>query len=272
VARVAAADAADELLTRGEDVLDRAEDLAAAADKVLSDAFDTFSSAVSGAASKALDRAAKAVQRQALERGPGAAGGGARAEGEGGSGSAAPAGASASSALALPLAAAEGAGCRLELHVFSAGELLWSSQGAGEAGAGAIPWRSVEDGSATFAIGAPLLGDLVVRCRHVRGDGGRETLFRAALHTGYISGYLLRLGKRGGAAKGVLLELVRSLAACVGAEAAARAGQAREPAAARREASAGLADRSRMPSHFTSWSSSSRLRRSGRRRCPWWRF
>lgn len=43
-----------------------------------------------------------------------------------------------------------------------------------------------------FAVDIPVSGDILVRCRHVADDRPRETFFRAAFHTGYIPGSVLR--------------------------------------------------------------------------------
>jgi hypothetical protein len=65
-------------------------------------------------------------------------------------------------------------------------------------------WVNTFDGSARFSIGVPVAGDVVVRCRHLEAASysckneskGNETLFRAAFHTGQLSGHVLRLTKR----------------------------------------------------------------------------
>jgi hypothetical protein len=48
-------------------------------------------------------------------------------------------------------------------------------------------WVSLSDASARFVVNTPVYGDVLVRCQHLHDNGRRETMFRAAFHTGYDS-------------------------------------------------------------------------------------
>lgn len=101
------------------------------------------------------------------------------------------------SAAALPVATA---GYRPSLQVFRGGRLVHSSAwDNGNGGTASVDdgWVSVEDGAAKFTMDVPLSGDVLIRCRHMgTSPGERETIWRAAFHTGYITACSLRLSKR----------------------------------------------------------------------------
>jgi hypothetical protein len=98
-------------------------------------------------------------------------------------------------------------GYRPSLQIFRGGRLVHSTLWEGETESAAAStagtghpsgdgWISVEEGAARFNMAVPLAGDALVRCRHVAASGERETLWRAAFHTGYVQRGSLRLSKR----------------------------------------------------------------------------
>lgn len=104
-------------------------------------------------------------------------------------------------------ASSRSGGCRPYLQLFRGGSLVYSStwqqqqqtdadsasgarqqrDGDDSTGSG-LRWYSPAEGSVRFAVDVPLSGDILVRCRHFGDGGGRESLFRAAFHTGYVTG------------------------------------------------------------------------------------
>lgn len=58
-----------------------------------------------------------------------------------------------------------------------------------------LRWVASSEGSASFRVDCPVQGDILLRCRHASASGTRVSMFRAAFHTGYISGGVLRLTK-----------------------------------------------------------------------------
>ena len=89
------------------------------------------------------------------------------------------------------------AGCCPYIQIFKNGKLL--------ANASLIPpnntehtielqWLSHTEGSAAFKIDCIVQGDILVRCRHAE-NASRVSMFRAAFHTGYVPGNVLRLTK-----------------------------------------------------------------------------
>ncbi len=58
-----------------------------------------------------------------------------------------------------------------------------------------LRWVNDSDGTASFRIDCPVQGDILLRCRHASVSGNRMSMFRAAFHTGYITGGVLRLTK-----------------------------------------------------------------------------
>ena len=102
------------------------------------------------------------------------------------------------------------------LELFKSGRLLWSSDAhapvtrddatlaasdptepyprprAGDGG-GVL----VTEDAARVTVGVPVRGDVLIRCRHRPARGGPlATAFRAPLQTGFVSGAVLRLGRR----------------------------------------------------------------------------
>jgi len=58
-----------------------------------------------------------------------------------------------------------------------------------------LPFVLSTDGSITFPIETIVQGDVLIRCRHLTRRGQRVSMFRAAIHTGYIPPKVLRLTK-----------------------------------------------------------------------------
>lgn len=58
-----------------------------------------------------------------------------------------------------------------------------------------LKWVTNDEGSASFTLDCLVQGDILLRCRHAAQSGARVSMFRAAFHTGYISGGVLRLTK-----------------------------------------------------------------------------
>jgi len=58
-----------------------------------------------------------------------------------------------------------------------------------------LKWVRESEGSASFRLDTLVQGDILLRCRHAAQSGARVSMFRAAFHTGYISGGVLRLTK-----------------------------------------------------------------------------
>lgn len=58
-----------------------------------------------------------------------------------------------------------------------------------------LKWVNSGEGSASFQLDCLVQGDILLRCRHAAQTGARISMFRAAFHTGYISGGVLRLTK-----------------------------------------------------------------------------
>ena len=85
-------------------------------------------------------------------------------------------------------------GCRPCFQLFKGGVLLYSSiwspgdatPTAGEMLARA-PWVSTTDSSARFSTDVVVFGDVLIRFFHLNANGRRDTMFRAAFHTGCVS-------------------------------------------------------------------------------------
>ena len=87
-----------------------------------------------------------------------------------------------------------GNGCRPYLQFFKAGKLAYTASWTRSQGDDDATARS-EDGPLVFPVDCVVHGDLLVRCRHLGDDGGRISMFRAALHVGYAPAGVLRLAK-----------------------------------------------------------------------------
>jgi hypothetical protein len=101
-------------------------------------------------------------------------------------------------------------GCCPYIQIFKNGKLISSAAAVNEkvhhhqesadaqnptANAMKLRWVTQTEGSATFKIDCIVQGDVLVRCRHASLSGARISMFRAAFHTGYVSGGVLRLTK-----------------------------------------------------------------------------
>lgn len=89
-------------------------------------------------------------------------------------------------------------GCCPYLQLFKNGKLIASAAAVNEksedgAATMKLRWVPQSEGSATFKIDCVVQGDVLLRCRHASVSGTRVSMFRAAFHTGYISGNVLRL-------------------------------------------------------------------------------
>lgn len=58
-----------------------------------------------------------------------------------------------------------------------------------------LHWIKESDSSISFQVDCVVQGDILLRCRHAASSGARVSMFRAAFHTGYVSGGVLRLTK-----------------------------------------------------------------------------
>lgn len=94
-------------------------------------------------------------------------------------------------------------GCAPYVQVFCRGELLKTAatflpETEGSKKTTAVPFiRSKDSGNLTFNLDQVVRGDILLRCRHLTAHNRqRESLFRAAMHTGYVSSQrVLRLTK-----------------------------------------------------------------------------
>lgn len=97
-------------------------------------------------------------------------------------------------------------GCRPYMQIFKGGKLVFTTTWQqNEENKNAVDWISTTEGSISFNMECLLQGDVLVRCRHVHGNGSlivfpvvftkigkRVSMFRAAFHTGYIPMGILR--------------------------------------------------------------------------------
>ncbi|CAM9135483.1 unnamed protein product, partial [Ectocarpus fasciculatus] len=95
-------------------------------------------------------------------------------------------------------------GCCPYLQIFKNGTLLANSyipaKNAKQSDGGKAPielkWISTNEGSLSFHMDVMIHGDVLIRCRHMDlNNGRRESMFRAAFHTGYTPIGVLRLTK-----------------------------------------------------------------------------
>jgi len=95
-------------------------------------------------------------------------------------------------------------GCAPYLQIFKGGRLLFTTcttSSKNRTNNDEIPWCVSRTGGAqqrsfTFAVDAVVQGDILLRCRHMTDRGQRVSMFRIALHSGYIvAPKVLRLSK-----------------------------------------------------------------------------
>lgn len=104
--------------------------------------------------------------------------------------------------------AADGSGCCPYIQLFKNGRLIFTtaataasvkdtgSDGAKKADEeSALTWIYTSDESVSFTVDCAMQGDVLLRCRHLGANGERQSMFRAAFHTGYVPCGVLRLGK-----------------------------------------------------------------------------
>jgi protein-tyrosine phosphatase len=95
-------------------------------------------------------------------------------------------------------------GCCPYIQLFKNGKLVASSAAVSEKASPIadsngsllqLRWVTQAESSATFKIDCVVQGDVLIRCRHATLSGSKVSMFRAAFHTGYVSGGVLRLTK-----------------------------------------------------------------------------
>lgn len=95
-------------------------------------------------------------------------------------------------------------GCCPYIQLFKNGKLVVSAaavstekftESDGQESKSAPKWISDTEGSASFRLECAVQGDILIRCRHCAISGAKISMFRAAFHSGYISGGVLRLTK-----------------------------------------------------------------------------
>lgn len=101
----------------------------------------------------------------------------------------------------------KGEGCCPYIQIFKNGTLVANSYLPSKASRGTdssaadnksveLKWIARSEGSVSFHMDVVIHGDVLIRCRHIDPVGGkRESMFRAAFHTGYTPVGVLRLTK-----------------------------------------------------------------------------
>jgi protein-tyrosine phosphatase len=100
-----------------------------------------------------------------------------------------------------------GDGCCPYIQIFKNGTLVANSylpskasraadSTAADSKSAELKWIARSEGSVSFHMDVVIHGDVLIRCRHIDPVGGkRESMFRAAFHTGYTPVGVLRLTK-----------------------------------------------------------------------------
>jgi len=88
-------------------------------------------------------------------------------------------------------------GCAPYLQIFKAGKLVFTTAASKSFNQGKedLPFCFPFETSITFPVETVVQGDILIRCRHLTRKGQRVSMFRAAMHTGYIPPKVLRLRK-----------------------------------------------------------------------------
>lgn len=88
-------------------------------------------------------------------------------------------------------------GCAPYVQIFKGGKLIFTAAASKSYNQSEddLPFCLSTDGSITFPIETVVHGDILIRCRHLTRKGQRLSMFRAAMHTGYIPPKVLRLRK-----------------------------------------------------------------------------
>ena len=97
-----------------------------------------------------------------------------------------------------PLAAYAGTqGCAPYLQIFKAGKLVFTTAASKSfhQSKDDLPFCFPSEKSITFPIETVVQGDILIRCRHLTKKGKRVSMFRIAMHTGYIPPKVMRLKK-----------------------------------------------------------------------------
>lgn len=88
-------------------------------------------------------------------------------------------------------------GCAPYLQIFKAGKLVFTTAASKSFNQGKddLPFCFPFEKSITFPIETVVQSDILIRCRHLTRKGQRVSMFRAAMHTGYVPPKVLRLRK-----------------------------------------------------------------------------
>jgi tensin len=83
------------------------------------------------------------------------------------------------------------------LQIFKAGKLVFTTAASKSFNQGKddLPFCFPFEKSITFPVETVVQSDILIRCRHLTRKGQRVSMFRAAMHTGYIPPKVLRLRK-----------------------------------------------------------------------------
>lgn len=88
-------------------------------------------------------------------------------------------------------------GCAPYLQIFKGGKLVYTTAASKSfhQEKDELPFCFSFEKSITFPMETVVQGDILIRCRHLTRRGQRVSMFRAALHTGYVPPKVLRLRK-----------------------------------------------------------------------------
>jgi len=88
-------------------------------------------------------------------------------------------------------------GCAPYLQIFKAGKLIHTAAASKSfhQAKDELPFCFSFEKSITFPMETVVQGDILIRCRHLTKKGQKVSMFRAALHTGYVPPKVLRLRK-----------------------------------------------------------------------------
>lgn len=94
----------------------------------------------------------------------------------------------------------ESYGCCPYIQLFKFGRLFATAAATGNAVNDAkqqmlLHWVEESEGAISFNVNMAIQGDILIRCRHAEPTGKRVSMFRAAFHTSFITGGVLRLHK-----------------------------------------------------------------------------
>lgn len=92
----------------------------------------------------------------------------------------------------------ESYGCCPYIQLFKFGRLFATAAASGNAVNDAkqqmlLHWVEESEGAISFNVNMAIQGDILIRCRHAEPTGKRVSMFRAAFHTSFVSGGVLRL-------------------------------------------------------------------------------